>query len=1266
MKLNRSLRRICLRKTLAVITSVSMVWSLVPAVPVHATTEERWSDAIDAMLASGEYADGEAVVALLGDEDHALAAQAELPVDDFEPLMEVSGQAVGMAEGDGLVAQSADEVTLSLVSSDSLSTEEILRSLANNPRVAFAEPNYYAELAEEDGVEAIATATAELTVGYAVEDEVAELDVVADGADETLVAADGEALEASEQQSEAEATEPLSFSSIVPQANGVVNDLRPLQWGNWDTTAQGMRSPSTTGNWSVNVPDFDTPVVGANMENEVVVAVLDGAVHFTNPDLADRAYTFSPELQAELGCDVHGFNASAESEDGKLVYHSNFSTDGHGTHCAGIIGASWDGRGISGVASKARIVSVQMAGTRTEGENGKTSLGNGLRAFGFVKRANEAGVGIQVTSSSWGFDQTSKALNAAMYEVGQKQGVVSVLAASNSARNNDTDPYMTSSYKDNPYVITVAATDQFDGLASFSNYGAMTVELAAPGVDILSTATEGDSMYIPGAAGSDILLEDFESDTPAVTVQQIDNDGNLVSEPATITAQTHLTGEHGVMVPIDPKYNIGESSWFPIYTKGIRLDFDLAKVQAQTGVDVVRALASAEDLYVGFGLTTDRDCQFATLDYVKSNMTGGEELPSGGKGGVSNGSITSAFAPLAAGDVERNVDGLNGHLVVDLFITADENTSRIYLDTIAIGTEKVPYVYKSGTSMACPMVSGATAVLASQSGLTGAELASLVRSKIRIPDAGALPVRTGGVFDFNMQGSPDGGENALAPAITSMKVEGATVTFAGSNFGTKPGSIGLSRYVVAKDGMPVEAEVSSWTDSEVVLILAEPFTGILCATIANAAGKHDNAIKFVSKGETVFEQDLPFASDTGEPFMFDGLGDFETRGPLVGLGCKLYYLPAEQPVEESPAYQSMLCFDLKTEAWSAAPSLPEPLQGVSAVMYDGKLVVEGATMQVLPSGEPTLEFVGDEEVEERVYVYDPAASAWSRASNEGMIEGQTIVNNDGKLMLVGGLLMTTAPDDPSYKYSSPAPAYSYNLSGGAIEELYPVYGLMKNPQALARTGNLYLYNPKSYEMSLVIDGKPSMNYDMLPTPANDTRDSYSSEQEVVDPFLGWGVLMNATDGIIFVGPPAADGSSETYILRDGAEKFVPYEKRASEDRVYNPAACTYRGRLFVIGSSWFEPGTRLFRATAMDVPEYPGDIPCEKDPAPEPTPAPVTPSKPTKDATKTASASKSVAKSTSKALPKTGDDAVGVAFIAAAGTLALWLGLTERKRKAQA
>ncbi|MBR2683140.1 MAG: hypothetical protein IKE22_07745, partial [Atopobiaceae bacterium] len=135
-----------------------------------------------------------------------------------------------------------------------------------------------------------------------------------------------------------------------------------------------------------------------------------------------------------------------------------------------------------------------------------------------------------------------------------------------------------------------------------------------------------------------------------------------------------------------------------------------------------------------------------------------------------------------------------------------------------------------------------------------------------------------------------------------------------------------------------------------------------------------------------------------------------------------------------------------------------------------------------------------------------------------------------------------------------------------------------------------------------------------------------------------GVLAPATEGFVLVGPPADDGSSDTYVLKDGADTFETYERRSSENRVYSRAACTYRGRLFAIGSAWFEPNQRLFRATAMDVPEYPGDIPCEKDeptPTPEPTPEP-TP-KPTPE-TKPSQA---------KALPKTDDPTISMPILVA-------------------
>ena len=101
---------------------------------------------------------------------------------------------------------------------------------------------------------------------------------------------------------------------------------------------------------SINVPDFGAE--GSDMTGDpITVAVFDTAIDFSHPDLKDVAYTFTPEDQQLLQCDEHGYNGLWDAEDEKLSYSPGGD---HGTHCAGIIGASWDGHGISGVASNVK------------------------------------------------------------------------------------------------------------------------------------------------------------------------------------------------------------------------------------------------------------------------------------------------------------------------------------------------------------------------------------------------------------------------------------------------------------------------------------------------------------------------------------------------------------------------------------------------------------------------------------------------------------------------------------------------------------------------------------------------------------------------------------------------------------------------------------------------------------------------------------------------------------------------------------------------
>ena len=238
--------------------------------------------------------------------------------------------------------------------------------------------------------------------------------------------------------------------------------------------------------------------------DKVVVAVLDTGVDYTHEDLVEnmwvRPATMAPYHDDELGTidDLNGFNAVDTAAD-------PMDDNGHGTHCAGIIGAEGENNvGIAGVNWKVQIMPLKFLNA-----GGSGSTKDAIEAINYVINRKKAGVNVRIISASWGSTMKSRALGDVIRKA-YENDILFVAAAGNSSVDNDRTPHYPSSY---PNVVSVAALDRNDQLASFSNFGVKSVMIGAPGVDILSTwlnneyeEKSGTSMATPVVSGVAALI----------------------------------------------------------------------------------------------------------------------------------------------------------------------------------------------------------------------------------------------------------------------------------------------------------------------------------------------------------------------------------------------------------------------------------------------------------------------------------------------------------------------------------------------------------------------------------------------------------------------------------------------------------------------------------------------------------------------------------------------------------------------------------------
>lgn len=235
----------------------------------------------------------------------------------------------------------------------------------------------------------------------------------------------------------------------------------------------------------------------------VVVGVVDTGIEYTHPDLVDNVWSAPPGFSLTFngvtcGPSTHGFNAITNTCDPA-------DDESHGTHVSGTIGAKGNTIGVVGVNWTTSIMGLKFLDAQG---SGYTS--DAIDAIEYAIQAKIKGVNIRVLSNSWGGGGYSQALFDEIKDA-HSNNILFVVAAGNSGLSNDSRASYPANYN-LPNVLAVAATDSNNNLASWSNYGAKTVALAAPGVNITSTVIggyasySGTSMATPHVSGAAALI----------------------------------------------------------------------------------------------------------------------------------------------------------------------------------------------------------------------------------------------------------------------------------------------------------------------------------------------------------------------------------------------------------------------------------------------------------------------------------------------------------------------------------------------------------------------------------------------------------------------------------------------------------------------------------------------------------------------------------------------------------------------------------------
>lgn len=851
----------------------------------------------------------------------------------------------------------------------------------------------------------------------------------------------------------------------------------------WGVDNQGQNGG--TAGMDINSDSQKVTMAAGEEGKEKVIAIVDTGVDYTHPMLSDYMWN-NPNttyLKGEHGYDF--VNGDADPMD----------DNGHGSHCSGITQSVMNGENI-------KIMALKFLDDWGYGDTY-----NAIAAYNYIYTAQQLGTNVVAVNNSWGSEigeNEDELLKQVINLVGEK-GAISVCAAGNDAGICSSMPAVI----DSPYIVSVAATNEKGELAGFSNYGAETVDIAAPGADILSTVSYNvfnPVSYEEDENGNKELCSTYEDfsgelvtpDVPQVLeysnvdedsiCYEIDEDGKCEGQSVTLTDSDYFGKKEEDSKAL--QWEIKGAEEGETYTLYLPYYQEASATPVYMNM-MIKGSAPEGETIEFLGLEFDSAASFTIFDVELSedksvNPKLFNEVSFGNLAGNMN------YWDQHSGQKDEYVEKA-GDRAICIEVTAGASGDHtIIIDDFAISKSDVTedefgkLAFYNGTSMATPYATGAVAVLANAYPTdTVQERIARIKGSVSKNEALTGMVASGGVLDLEMADQPE-------PSFQNVTIQENGQLVIQGNFFNSEACISINDQEVKAKSISEKSIVlegnyynkNIWLSVQMGETYFEQECYFAKGTAPKKIGKYEaiiNKSSMVSDGEIVYcVNDLgdvntysenSFENQDYAEISYLGTADFNQ---IFDNDSMQYYVSEEIALVDGKLYAiamgsalfstkaALIRFNMETMEWEKIADLPDAYSDIdhltgfyayhmpTLTSYQGKLYLLGGydEQQAAP--------VKD------VYVYDVNKAQWSKGVSmpEGRVASKAIQVGDKLIVTLGGDGSENCPsnlifDGKSWKKSKQSISVSTQNTQFYMDSVGNCITYFTGEIALVKNGLLY-------------------------------------------------------------------------------------------------------------------------------------------------------------------------------------------------------------------